>query len=43
MKIRVLLFGVLKDMLGRTVETIDLPQGAGVREVILYYASISAV
>jgi molybdopterin synthase catalytic subunit/molybdopterin converting factor small subunit len=41
MKIRVLLFGVLKDLLGRAVETIDLPEGAGVREVILYYARVS--
>ncbi len=41
MKIRVLLFGVLKDMLGRTVDTIDLPEGAGVREVILYYSRVS--
>ena len=38
MKIDVLFFGVLKDLLGRSVETIDLPEGAGVREVILYYA-----
>jgi MoaE-MoaD fusion protein len=41
MKIGVLLFGVLKDLLGRSVETIDLPEGAGVREVILYYARVS--
>jgi molybdopterin synthase catalytic subunit/molybdopterin converting factor small subunit len=41
MKIRVLLFGVLKDMLGRTVEAIDLPEGARVREVVLYYSRVS--
>lgn len=41
MKIGVLFFGVLKDLLGRSVETIDLPEGAGVRDVILYYARVS--
>ena len=41
MKIRVLLFGVLKDMLARSVDTIDLPEGARVREVILYYSRVS--
>ena len=41
MKIRVLFFGVLKDMLGRSVDTIDLPEGARVREVILYYSRVS--
>jgi molybdopterin synthase catalytic subunit len=41
MKIRVLLFGVLKDMLGRSVDTIDLPEGARVREVILYCSRVS--
>jgi len=41
MKIRVLLFGVLKDMLARAVDTIDLPEGARVREVILYYSRVS--
>jgi molybdopterin synthase catalytic subunit len=38
MTIRVLLFGVLKDLLGRAVETVELPEGAGVPDVILYYA-----
>jgi len=37
MKIGVLIFGVLKDLLGRTGETIDLPEGARVRDVLLYY------
>ena len=41
MKIRVLLFGVLKDMLGRSVDMIDLPEGARVREVILCYSRVS--
>jgi molybdopterin synthase catalytic subunit/molybdopterin converting factor small subunit len=38
MKVGVLFFGVLKDLLGRSSETIDLPDGARVREVVLYYA-----
>ena len=37
MKIDVLLFGVLKDVVGRSGETVDLPEGARVREVLLYY------
>jgi molybdopterin synthase catalytic subunit/molybdopterin converting factor small subunit len=41
MKISVLFFGVLKDVVGRGVETLDLPEGAGVRDVIHYYASVS--
>jgi molybdopterin synthase catalytic subunit len=38
MKIGVLLFGVLKDVVGRSGETVDLPEGARVREILLYYA-----
>jgi MoaE-MoaD fusion protein len=38
MKIGVLFFGVLKDLLGREDETVDLPEGARVREVLLHYA-----
>jgi molybdopterin converting factor subunit 1 len=38
MKIRVLFFGVLKDLLGRSGETIDLPEGARVRDVVLLCA-----
>jgi molybdopterin synthase catalytic subunit/molybdopterin converting factor small subunit len=38
MKIGVLFFGVLKDLLGRSGETVDLPEGARVREVLFYYA-----
>jgi molybdopterin synthase catalytic subunit/molybdopterin converting factor small subunit len=41
MKIGVLFFGVLKDLLGRAGDTIDLPEGARVREVILYYSRVS--
>jgi len=38
MKIGVLFFGVLKELLGRSSETVDLPDGARVREVLFYYA-----
>jgi molybdopterin synthase catalytic subunit/molybdopterin converting factor small subunit len=38
MKIGVLFFGVLKDLVGRSGETLDLPEGARVREVLFYYA-----
>ncbi len=38
MKINVLFFGMLKDVVGRPGETVDLPEGVRVREVLLYYA-----
>ncbi|MBZ5615634.1 MAG: molybdenum cofactor biosynthesis protein MoaE [Acidobacteriia bacterium] len=38
MKISVLFFGVLKDVLGRSVEAVELPEGARVREMLLHYA-----
>jgi MoaE-MoaD fusion protein len=38
MKIGVLFFGVLKEVIGRSSETVDLPEGARVREVLFYYA-----
>jgi MoaE-MoaD fusion protein len=38
MKITVLFFGVLKDLMGRSAEGIELPDGAEVRELLLYYA-----
>src|SRR5260370_149972 len=38
MKIGVLFFGVLKDVIGRSGETVDLPDGARVREVLFYYS-----
>jgi molybdopterin synthase catalytic subunit len=38
MKIGVLFFGVLKDVVGRSSETVDLPQGARVLDVIFHYA-----
>jgi molybdopterin synthase catalytic subunit len=38
MKIHVLLFGVLKELVGRSGETIDLAAGTAVRDVLLRYA-----
>jgi len=38
MKIGVLFFGMLKEVAGRSGETVVLPEGAMVREVLLYYA-----
>jgi molybdopterin synthase catalytic subunit len=38
MKVGVLFFGVLKDVVGRSAETVDLPQGARVRELLSHYS-----
>jgi MoaE-MoaD fusion protein len=38
MKIFVLFFGVLKDVVGRSGETVYLPEGTRVQDVLLYYA-----
>ncbi len=38
MKITVHLFGILKELMGRAHDTINLPEGACVREVLLSYA-----
>ena len=38
MKIGVLFFGVLKDLLGRSGECVDLPEGARVHELLTHYA-----
>lgn len=37
MKIRVLFFGVLKDMLGQASHSLDLPEGARVADVLAHY------
>jgi molybdopterin synthase catalytic subunit/molybdopterin converting factor small subunit len=37
MKVNVLFFGLLKDVFGRSGETIELPDGAQVREILLHY------
>lgn len=39
MKIGVLLFGVLKDVVGRSSETFDLSEGSRVQEILIYYAN----
>jgi molybdopterin synthase catalytic subunit/molybdopterin converting factor small subunit len=38
MKIGVLFFGVLKELVGRPGDTVVLPEGARVRDLLLYYA-----
>ncbi len=38
MKIGVLFFGVLKDVVGRTSDTVELTEGARVQDLLLYYA-----
>src|ERR1039458_6006197 len=37
MQIRVLFFGVLKDLVGRSSDTVDLPEGARVEDVLSHY------
>ncbi len=37
MRVRVLFFGVLKDIVGKAVDAIDLPEGALVRDVLVHY------
>ena len=34
MRVRVLFFGILKDMVGKSDDLIDLPEGSSVREVL---------
>ena len=38
MKIGVFFFGVLKELVGRADETVELPEGTRVREILLYYS-----
>jgi MoaE-MoaD fusion protein len=38
MLIRVLFFGLLKDLVGQSTETVDLPEGARVQELLAHYA-----
>jgi MoaE-MoaD fusion protein len=38
MKIGVLFFGVLKEVVGRSDETVELPDGARARDILSYYA-----
>ncbi len=39
MQVRVLFFGVLKEMIGKPVDLIDLPDGASVRDALALYES----
>ena len=39
MRVRVLFFGMLKDIVGKTADAIDLPEGASVRDVLARYES----
>lgn len=39
MRVRVLFFGILKDMVGKPADVIDLPDGASVRDVLARYES----
>jgi molybdopterin converting factor subunit 1 len=39
MRVRVLFFGVLKDLAGKSSDVLDLPDGALVRDVLSHYAS----
>jgi molybdopterin synthase catalytic subunit len=39
MRVNVLFFGVLKDLAGKSSESLDLPDGASVRDVLSHYAS----
>lgn len=39
MRVRVLFFGVLKEMVGKSSDEIDLPHGASVRDVLAHYRS----
>ena len=39
MRVRVLFFGMLKDIAGKTADAIDLPEGASVRDVLKKYES----
>jgi molybdopterin converting factor small subunit len=37
MRVQVLFFGVLKEMVGKSMDLIDLPDGASVRDVLAGY------
>ena len=37
MRVRVLFFGVLKDLVGKSSDSLDLPDGALVRDVVAHY------
>ncbi len=39
MRVRVLFFGMLKDLAGKSSDSLDLPEGASVRQLLEHYAS----
>jgi MoaE-MoaD fusion protein len=39
MRVRILFFGILKELVGKSADLIDLPEEASVREVLAYYES----
>ena len=39
MQVRILFFGMLKDLVGRNREEIELPEGSSVAEVLAHYES----
>jgi len=39
MRVRVLFFGILKDLAGKSVDFLDLPEGASVADLLSHYAS----
>ena len=41
MRVRVLFFGILKEVIGKPADVIDLPEGASVREVLARYESLT--
>jgi molybdopterin converting factor subunit 1 len=41
MRVRVLFFGMLKEMVGKSADTIDLPEGASVADILRQYGSQS--
>jgi molybdopterin synthase catalytic subunit len=40
MRVRVLFFGVLKDLVGKSAESLDLPPGATVSDLLAHYAGV---
>jgi molybdopterin converting factor subunit 1 len=38
MRVRVLFFGILKDLAGKSADSLDLPEGASVRDLLEHYA-----
>ena len=39
MRVRVLFFGVLQDITGKSIDSLDLPDGASVRDLLAHYAA----